>query len=322
MRTEQVRRVKRKIDGALLLNKPKGMSSNAALQRARWLLQAEKAGHTGTLDPMATGLLPLCFGEATKFSADLLHADKTYRAKARLGVTTTTGDAEGEIREIRPVCFDAARLAETLAAFTGEIRQIPPMHSALKLQGRPLYELARQGVEVTREARPVWIHRLELLACELTGDAPWLELEVCCGKGTYIRALAEDIGEALGCGAHLAELCRTAVGDLTLTMAHSTEELETLAANEPQALTDMLLPVDHLLLSLPVACLSDTESERFSHGNPVEYTELAGEGTKIRVYTASSRLLGVGEMKVDGKLWPKRLLAVLQTAIEEPILRI
>ncbi|MCL2075841.1 MAG: tRNA pseudouridine(55) synthase TruB [Betaproteobacteria bacterium] len=290
------------------MDKPKGISSNAALQRARWLFQAEKAGHTGTLDPLASGLLPLCFGEATKFSADLLDADKTYRAKARLGVTTTTGDAEGEIREIRPAQCDMALVEKTLAAFTGEIRQIPPMYSALKQKGRPLYELARQGVEVERKARPALIHRLTLLACELAGDSPWLELEVCCGKGTYIRTLAEDIGEALGCGAYLADLCRTAVADLTLTMAHSLTELETLVADNAHALTDKLLPMDHLLLSLPVVCLDGAASERFMHGNPV-YVELAGEGTKIRVYAAGGKLLGLGEMKADGKLWPKRLLA-------------
>jgi tRNA pseudouridine55 synthase len=304
---QKPKRIKRKIDGVLLLDKPKGMSSNAALQRARWLFQAEKAGHTGTLDPLASGLLPLCFGEATKFSADLLDADKTYQAKVRLGASTTTGDAEGEIREVRPVLVDEVAVKKALTAFTGKIKQIPPMYSALKREGRPLYELARQGLEVEREARLVHIYHLHLLACELTGDNPLLELEVSCSKGTYVRTLAEDIGEALGCGAHLVELRRTVVGDLDLTKAHTLAELETLAANEPRTLTTMLLPVDHLLLSLPVAFLDETASERFMHGNPVYAT---GEpGAKTRAYAADDRLLGVGEIKADGKLWPKRLLA-------------
>jgi tRNA pseudouridine55 synthase len=294
----------------LLLDKPVGMSSNAALQRARWLFQAEKAGHTGTLDPLASGLLPLCFGEATKFSADLLHADKTYRAKARLGVTTTSGDAEGEVREVRQVQADERGVREALLAFTGEITQIPPMYSALKREGRPLYELARQGVEVEREARRTTIHRLQLLACELAGNAPWLELEVCCGKGMYVRTLAEDVGEALGCGAHLTGLRRTAIGDLTLAKAHTLAELEALAADgsRPDAVNDCLLPVDYLLLSLPAVFLDEAARERFTRGNPVRAE--AGQGTKIRVYGDEGGLLGVGEVKADGRLWPKRLLAL------------
>ena len=303
---EKPRRIKKKIDGVLLLDKPTGMSSNAALQRARWLLQAEKAGHTGTLDPLASGLLPLCFGEATKFSADLLDADKTYQAEVRLGVTTTTGDAEGEIRQTRPVACTKAEVEQALLAFTGMIEQIPPMHSALKREGRPLYELARQGVEVAREARQVWIHHLKLLACELAGDAPLLTLEVCCSKGTYVRTLAEDIGEVLGCGAHLVGLRRTAVGDLTLAHARTLAELESIATNATPALGAILLPVDHLLLSMPAVYLDEAASERFTHGNPVF---AAGEpGAKIRVYDKEQNLLGTGEIKTDGKLWPKRLV--------------
>ena len=348
----QPRRIRRKVDGVLLLDKPEGMSSNAALQRARALFQAEKAGHTGTLDPLASGLLPVCLGEATKFSADLLDADKTYRARVRLGMTTTTGDAEGEIREIRPVCCDAARVREVLAAFTGEMMQVPPMYSALKREGRPLYELARQGMTVEREARQIRIHRLELLnvipakagiqhptkglgervsnlsspgasrhpltlageglgerglANTLADDTPWLEVEVCCSKGTYIRVLAEDIGEALGCGAHLAGLRRIAVGDLTLSGARSLPELEQLAADG--ALMDALLPVDYLLRSLSAVFLDEGMSARFGCGNPVRVDKTGEPGTKIRVYAKERELLGVGEIKADGLLYPRRLLA-------------
>jgi len=307
--SSQPRRVRRKVDGVLLLDKPEGMSSNAALQRARWLFQAEKAGHTGTLDPLASGLLPLCLGEATKFSADLLDADKTYRAKVRLGLTTTTGDREGEVRETRPVCVDEARIREVLAAFTGEIVQIPPMYSALKREGRPLYELARQGVTVAREAREIRIHRLELLDFSLTDAAPWLELEVCCSKGTYVRVLAEDVGETLGCGAHLAGLRRIAVGDLTLTGARSLPELEELAM--AGTLQDALLPVDYLLRSLSALVLDEGSRARFGCGNPVRVEEADGcvPGTKIRVYAGARALLGVGEIKADGMLYPRRLLA-------------
>ena len=200
------------------------MTSNSALQAARRLYSAAKAGHTGTLDPLATGLLPLCFGEATKFSADLLDADKTYEADVRFGVVTDTGDSEGQVLETRAADVSVAALEAVLVGFRGPIRQVPPMYSALKRDGQPLYKLARQGVEVEREARDVVIHALELLTC----DVDRCRLRVRCSKGTYIRTLAEDIGRVLGCGAHLTALRRTAVGDLSVVDALSLDALTAL----------------------------------------------------------------------------------------------
>jgi tRNA pseudouridine55 synthase len=298
-------RIKKNVDGVLLLDKPEGLSSNAALQKVRRLFAAKKAGHTGTLDPLASGLLPLCLGEATKFSADLLHADKTYRAEVALGVSTTTGDREGDILETRPVSCAPQDVLALLPRFTGTIRQVPPMYSALKRDGQPLYALARQGVTVERAAREVRIHRLELLASDFAAVPPRLTLEVHCGKGTYIRTLAEDLGRALGCGAHLLALRRTAVGALTLAGAHSLAGLESL---EESALAACLCPVDSLLSSLTAVHLEAAASERFSHGNPVDPEVAQGEGDEMRVYGPSGYLLGTGRIR-EGRLWPKRLLA-------------
>lgn len=294
----KVKKTWKQVDGVLLLDKPLGMTSNDALQKARRLFSAAKGGHTGTLDPLATGLLPLCFGEATKFSADLLDADKTYEAVLRLGVATDSGDAEGVITATAEVNVDAARIADVLPQFTGAIQQIPPMHSALKRDGRPLYELARQGIEVEREARAVTIHAIECLA--FSGDV--LTLRVACSKGTYIRVLAADIGEALGCGAHLTALRRTVVGDLTLDRAVTLAELADLDEAERG---ERLLAVDALLQSLPMATLEGVEANRFQHGNPVALP--AGMTGKIRVY-AEGRLIGLGEPGHGGLLWPKRLV--------------
>lgn len=294
----KVKKTWKQVDGVLLLDKASGMTSNDALQKARRLFSAAKGGHTGTLDPMATGLLPLCFGEATKFSADLLDADKTYEADVKLGITTDTGDAEGQVLTNAAVTTSIADVERLLPRFTGPIKQIPPMHSALKRDGRPLYELARQGIEVEREARDVTIHALDMLGLE--GDV--LRLRVSCSKGTYIRVLAADIGQALGCGAHLTALRRTRVGDLVL------ERSVTLSQLEPQDEVQRgahLLPVDALLQSLPAVHLAAAEANRFSHGNPVTLpTGLLG---KIRVY-AEGRLLGVGEPGPGSLLWPKRLV--------------
>ncbi|HEX6734059.1 MAG TPA: tRNA pseudouridine(55) synthase TruB [Azonexus sp.] len=294
----QVKRTWQRVDGVLLLDKPLGLTSNDALQKARRLFSAAKGGHTGTLDPAATGLLPLCFGEATKFSADLLDADKTYEAVVKLGVTTDTGDAEGQVVATAPVAVDEAMILQALPQFTGAIEQIPPMHSALKRNGRPLYELARKGIEVERAPRAVTIHDLELL--DFAGDA--LILRVRCSKGTYIRVLAADLGRVLGCGAHLTALRRTVVGDLTLTGAITLAELEAL---DEAGRMERLQPVDALLQSLPVVELAGEAADRFSHGNPVDLP--AGLGGKIRVY-AEGRLIGVGEPAADGRLWPKRLV--------------
>lgn len=294
----QVKRTWRRVDGVLLLDKPLGLTSNDALQKARRLFSAAKGGHTGTLDPAASGLLPLCFGEATKFSADLLNADKTYEAVLQLGVTTDSGDAEGQVVATMPVAVDEAAVRQALPQFMGDIQQIPPMHSALKRQGRPLYELARQGIEVERAPRAVSIHALELL--DLSGDR--LSLRVRCSKGTYIRALAADLGRALGCGAHLAALRRTAVGDLDLADAIPLAELTVL---DEAGRAACLRPVDALLQSLPRLDLAGQAALRFGHGNPVDLP--SGLAGAIRVY-ADGRLIGVGEPAADGRLWPKRLV--------------
>lgn len=294
----QFKRAWKQVDGVLLLDKPIGLTSNDALQKARRLFSAAKGGHTGTLDPLATGLLPLCFGEATKFSADLLDADKTYEAELKLGVTTDSGDAEGEIIATAAVDVAESDISRVLPQFTGDIEQIPPMHSALKRNGRPLYELARKGIEVEREPRAVFIHAIDLLS--FAGDR--LTLRVACSKGTYIRVLAADIGKALGCGAHLAGLRRTVVGDLDLARSVTLAELESL---DEAGRAEHLQPVDALLHSLPVVMLEGEDAERFRHGNPVDLA--AGLAGKIRVY-ADDRLIGVGEPGADGRLWPKRLV--------------
>lgn len=294
----RVKKTWKQVDGVLLLDKPLGMSSNDALQKVRRLFSAAKGGHTGTLDPLATGLLPLCFGEATKFSADLLDADKVYEADIQLGVTTDSGDAEGQILATAAVNLEIGQISAALARFTGDILQVPPMHSALKRDGRPLYELARQGIEVEREARAVTIHRIELLA--FAGDR--LQIRVACSKGTYIRVLAADIGQALGCGAHLAGLRRSGVGDLTLAGSVTLAQLEALPDADRLA---YLQPVDALLQSLPSVQLEGEAAQRFRHGNPVDLP--AGLTGKIRVY-ADGRLIGVGEPGRENRLWPKRLV--------------
>ena len=294
----RVKKTWKQVDGVLLLDKAPGMSSNDALQKARRLFSAAKGGHTGTLDPLATGLLPLCFGEATKFSADLLDADKTYEAELQLGVSTDSGDAEGIVTATAEVNVTPADIARVLPQFTGDIEQVPPMHSALKRDGRPLYELARQGITVDREARLVTIHAIDLL--EFAGTR--LRLSVSCSKGTYIRVLAQDIGAALGCGAHLTALRRTRVGDLLLDGAMTLAQIDSI---EEGARVACLRPVDALLQSLPRVDLSGEAAQRFSHGNPVDLPD--GLSGKIRVY-AEDRLIGVGEPGPGLRLWPKRLV--------------
>ena len=294
----KVKKTWKQVDGVLLLDKASGMTSNDALQKARRLFSAAKGGHTGTLDPLASGLLPLCFGEATKFSADLLDADKTYEAELKLGVTTDSGDAEGQVIATATVDVAEAAILAVLPRFTGPIEQVPPMHSALKRDGRPLYELARQGIEVERAARAVTIHALEVL--DFAGDV--LRIRVRCSKGTYIRVLAADIGQALGCGAHLTALRRTAVADLDLMHAVTLAEIE--ALDEVDRMK-RLAPVDALLQSLPVLTLEGEAAARFRHGNPVSLPE--GLSGKIRIYEAG-RLIGVGEPGREGRLWPKRLV--------------
>jgi len=288
------------VDGVLLLDKPAGISSNTALQEARRLLNAAKAGHAGTLDPLASGLLPLLFGEATRFARFGLDSDKTYQASVRLGVRTATGDAEGEVLDRQPVDVDEARLSAALARFRGQISQVPPMYSALKRDGRPLYELARAGRTVEREARAVTIHELVLEGRE--GDL--LRLLVRCSKGTYIRQLAEDLGLALGTVAHLEALRRTAAGRHKLAQA---VDLDRFRAMDEAGRQACLLPADSLLAALPVAGLGPDESLRFIQGQAVAAGTVPGGA--CRVVDAEGALLGVGEAGADGKLRPVRLLS-------------
>ncbi len=297
---------RRRLDGVLLLDKPLGLSSNHALQAARRLYNAEKAGHTGTLDPLATGLLPLCFGEATKFSGELLNADKRYVATVQLGVTTDTADAEGIVLESRPVAATRSDVEAALAAFVGEIEQVPPMYSALKRDGKPLYEYARAGIEVERAARRICIHELRLLA---PGEGESMAggrfvFEVRCSKGTYVRTLAADIGERLGCGAHLAALRRTGIGALDVTQAYSLTTLEALTAEARDA---FLLPPDSLLASLVEARLDAADAARLRHGQAVRWA--GEEGARLRVYDAEHGFIGVCRQVSDGWLQPQRLVS-------------
>ncbi|BBP85539.1 MULTISPECIES: tRNA pseudouridine(55) synthase TruB [Pseudomonas] len=300
----QVKRIRRNVSGILILDKPRGMSSNQALQKVRWLLNAEKAGHTGSLDPLATGVLPLCFGEATKFSQYLLDADKGYETLAQLGVTTTTGDAEGEVLERREVTVGRADIEARLADFRGEIKQIPPMYSALKKDGQPLYKLARAGEVVEREARSVTIARLELLAFE----SAQARLAVACSKGTYIRTLVEDLGQVLGCGAHVAELRRTQAGPFSLAQAITLEELEKAhAEGGNEALDRFLLPEDSGLEHWPLVQLSEHSAYYWLHGQPVRAPEAPKFGM-LRVQDHNGRFIGIGEVSDDGRVAPRRLI--------------
>jgi len=295
------------VDGVLLLDKPVGLSSNDALIKAKRVVNAKKAGHTGTLDPFATGLLPLCFGEATKFSQDLLEADKTYDAVVHLGITTTTGDTEGEAVETRPVDvkgdITGERIEAALARFRGPILQVPPMYSALKRDGKALYEYAREGITLERDARPVTIHRLEMLAY----DAPMLTIRVTCSKGTYVRVLGEDIGLDLGCGAHLNALRRIGVGNLTVDGMVTLEQLQ--AHDNPLSL---LAPVDALLSSFPTVELTPELAARFLNGQRLalnrEAVTLPDAQGRVRVYH-DGKLLGTAILQEYGVLAPERLIA-------------
>jgi len=263
MHGQRTRVLRRPVHGVLLLDKPLGLSSNQALQKAKWLLCAEKAGHTGTLDPLATGVLPLCFGAATKFSQIHLDADKTYETVLRLGQKTSTADAEGEVIQTRAVNCTPGQVVEVLDRFMGPMAQVPPMYSALKKDGKPLYEYAREGETVERQARQVVIHELDLLDMQLGGDAPYLRLRVCCSKGTYIRTLGEDIGEALGCGAHLSMLRRTATGPFDTSQCTTLEALEAAAQHQRLA---QLLPVKALLDGYEDLLLDSENAARFLSG--------------------------------------------------------
>jgi tRNA pseudouridine55 synthase len=296
----------RNVQGILLFDKPLGDSSNKALQKVKQLYYANKAGHTGSLDPLATGLLPICFGGATKLSAFLLDADKRYWVRVKLGETTTTADSEGELLERRAVeSLTAARVAASLEQFLGEIEQIPPMYSALKHQGERLYKLAREGVEVAREPRRVTIHGIRLLSCEL----PELELEVHCSKGTYIRTLAEDIGEALGCGAHVVGLRRTQVGPFSGENMVALATLQALAGQEDgrEALDALLLPADTALVGWPEVHLNSDSTFYLCQGQPVIVPKAPTEG-RVRIYDDKDNFIGVGEILDDGRVAPKRMI--------------
>lgn len=302
----QFRRLKQPIDGVLFLDKPAGWSSNQALQRVKSLLQAAKAGHTGSLDPFATGLLPICLGEATKFSHFLLDADKTYRATLRLGVTTSTGDTEGVILSDVPVDVTAQQFEQALHRFRGRLSQVPPMYSALKYQGKPLYEYARAGVEVARPARDVTIHALTLN--RLAGTEA--DITVSCSKGTYIRTLAEDIGKALGCGAYLTALRRVHIGSFDLSVALALDQLEAMPFEQRKA---CLLGVDALVKDFPAITLDDESAYYLCRGQPVWKSGQIPDGP-LRLYAGDGRFLGLGERDDDGRVLPRRLVNLAQAA--------
>ena len=294
---------RRAVHGVLLLDKPLGLSSNDALQKAKRLYRAEKAGHTGTLDPLATGLLPLCFGAATKFSQISLDADKTYRATLKLGVTTTTADAEGEVLQTREVNITREQIDAACRRFTGEIAQVPPMHSALKRDGKALYEYARAGIEVEREARHITVHTIAII--DWQHDE--LTIDVRCSKGTYIRTLAEDLGEALGCGAHLSALRRTGSGPLTLDGAFTLEQLAAMSEAERDA---KLLQADTLLADWPVVRLDDEGAGRFLSG--VRRRLPLADAPHVRVYGPQPKaFLGSGHI-AGGELISTRLLSPIE----------
>ncbi|NMG16239.1 tRNA pseudouridine(55) synthase TruB [Aromatoleum bremense] len=301
--SKQFRHQRRIVDGVLLLDKPRGLTSNAALQTARRLLNAAKAGHTGTLDPMATGLLPLTLGEATKFSQMLLDADKAYEATVRLGIETDTGDAEGAPIATAPVHVTEDSIRQALMALTGEIEQVPPMYSALKRDGKPLYEYARAGIEVERAARPVTIHSLELLGVE--GDS--LRIRADCSKGTYIRTLATDLGRLLGCGGHLTELRRTRIGPFHVDEAVTLTALE---AVPPESRTGLLAPVDALVVHLPRIELDAPQAGLLLQGRALPAP--CGAAGLVRIY-GEGRYLGLGECDGSGTLSPKRLVSTVAT---------
>ncbi len=296
----QFKRVKRKVNGILLLDKPLGYSSNQALQKIKWLFQAEKAGHTGTLDPLATGLLPICLGEATKFAQYVTDADKTYIAKIKLGVQTTTGDAEGEVIESKPVNITVSEFEQACQQFLGEINQVPPMYSALKHDGKALYEYARAGVEIARPARQVTIKNITVDAFS-GADAV---ITVTCSKGTYIRTLAEDIGKMLNNHAHLIGLRRTQTAGYDLADAMTIEAVESLTLEERDA---TLLSVDSAIAMLPHVMISEDSAFYFKQGQAVWQSGKIPEGD-LRVYEEKGTFLGLGRLLDDGKVAPKRLV--------------
>ena len=295
----------RAVNGILALDKPIGMGSNEVLQQVKRLYHARKAGHTGSLDRLASGLLPICFGEATKLSTYLLNADKHYVATFRLGVATSTGDAEGEIVSRRPVpVFSASALERAVARFRGEIDQIPPMHSALKHKGKRLYQLAHDGIVVEREPRRITIHRFDVLHAE--GER--MEVEVLCSKGTYIRTLAEDLGEALGCGASVEALRRIGAGPFTAEDMTDLAALKSLAAEDPRALDTLLRPMEEAVSQWPRVSLPEGVAFYLRKGQPVLVPHSPTDGW-VRIHAERAGFIGVGEVLDDGRIAPRRLFA-------------
>jgi tRNA pseudouridine55 synthase len=296
----QFKRVKRNINGVLLLDKPLGFSSNQALQKVKWLYSAAKAGHTGTLDPLATGLLPICLGEATKFAQYVTDADKTYIATIKLGATTTTGDAEGEVLTCSPVNVTSAQFAAICQQFIGEISQMPPMYSALKFEGRALYTYAREGVDIARQSR--LIHISHISVDNFNGDVA--QITVACSKGTYIRTLAEDVGTKLGCGAHLIGLRRTETAGYLLNQAVTIEQLGALPIEQRESL---LLPMDSAIEHLPKVILNADAAFYIMQGQAVwQAGKIAN--SELRLYDENQQFLGLGFLQDDGKIAPKRLI--------------
>ncbi|HDR1006701.1 TPA: tRNA pseudouridine(55) synthase TruB [Pasteurella multocida] len=295
----------RDIDGVFLLDKPQGMSSNDIMQKVKRVFQANKAGHTGALDPLATGMLPICLGEATKFSQFLLDADKRYQVTAKLGERTDTSDAEGQVVETRDVQVDVQDILAALPHFRGNLMQVPTMFSALKHQGKPLYEYARAGITVEREARPITIFDLQFIAY----DAPYLTLEVHCSKGTYIRTLVDDLGEYLGCGAHVTVLRRTAVANYPVEAMMDWDTLQVLAAQQDLALLDQhLLPTDSAVSALPALHLNQEQSKAISFGQRVKFDNPIQLTGQVRLFSDTQQFLGVALVDEHNVIRPQRLM--------------
>ena len=295
----------RDIHGVFLLDKPQGMSSNDIMQKVKRIFQANKAGHTGALDPLATGMLPICLGEATKFSQFLLDADKRYLVTAKLGERTDTSDAEGQIVESRDVNVKTPEILTALERFRGDILQVPTMFSALKYNGKPLYEYARQGITVEREARPITIFELNFIEY----NAPYLTLEVHCSKGTYIRTLVDDLGEVLGCGAHVTMLRRTAVADYPTEKMLDWNALQSLAAQQDLALLDaLLLPMDTAVAKLPVLTLNESQTQGIGFGQRIKFDNPNRLQGQVRLFSHENRFLGVAVIDKNNVIRPQRLV--------------
>ncbi|PNL93372.1 tRNA pseudouridine(55) synthase TruB [Aggregatibacter aphrophilus] len=295
----------RDIHGVFLLDKPQGMSSNDIMQKVKRIFQANKAGHTGALDPLATGMLPICLGEATKFSQFLLDADKRYLVTSKLGERTDTSDAEGQIVETREVKVKTPEILTALEQFRGDILQVPTMFSALKHNGKPLYEYARQGITVEREARPITIFELNFIEY----NAPYLTLEVHCSKGTYIRTLVDDLGEALGCGAHVTMLRRTAVADYPTEKMLDWNALQSLAAQQDLSLLDtLLLPMDTAVAKLPTLTLDESQTQGIGFGQRVKFDNSNSLQGQVRLFSHENRFLGVAVIDENNVIRPQRLV--------------